>query len=153
MAGKRPARHAGIHRSVHFEITEAANSGLWDYCFAIGNRNLSGRVQAILGLLAARRVKMKIDRALKHHASREERASPAPETQSHPEVVRRTAVRSRIMVAFTCEACNAAYEAVQVLVAAKGIFRCTVCYWPVHRWDGAHDYSRWRRLGENPRNP
>jgi len=152
MAGKQPARHAGIHRSVHFEITETANPGLWDYCFAIGNRNFSGTVQAILWLLAARRVKMKIDRALKHDTATEEAAPPAPEGHSHPQAVRRAAVRASTVVAFTCEACHAVYEAVQVIVAAKGIFRCTACYWPVHKWDGAHDYSRWRRLGEKPGN-
>ena len=163
MAGKQPGRQSGIHRSIHFLVTETGESGIWEYRFRVGTRDFSGKVQAILGLLAARRVKMKIDRALARDASREapvdvvakpdvslEPIPLARERCSRPELGPERAAYPKT-VAFTCEACKAVYEAMQLLVPAKGIFRCTVCFWPVHQWDGRHDYSRWRRLGEKPR--
>ncbi|WGD54248.1 hypothetical protein QA641_10310 [Bradyrhizobium sp. CB1650] len=131
-------------------ITEAEAPGTWSYSFSVGNRNFSGRVQAVLGLLAARRVKMKIDRALLHDASTEAHTDavtkPDASPTSTPSPVNRSgSATPSNTVAFTCAACNASYEAVQVRTAAKGIFRCTACYWPVHQWDGAHDYRSWRR--------
>ncbi|MVT66536.1 hypothetical protein GPL21_15670 [Bradyrhizobium pachyrhizi] len=69
MVGQTPAQHSGIHRSIHYMIIEGETAGTWRYSFSIGDRNYSGTVQAVLGLLAARRVRMKIDRVLRQNAS------------------------------------------------------------------------------------
>ncbi|MBR1175021.1 hypothetical protein JQ617_13715 [Bradyrhizobium sp. KB893862 SZCCT0404] len=163
MAGKQPGRHSGIHRSIHFLIIETGQSGIWEYRFRVGARDVSGKVQAILALLAARRVKMRIDKALKQAAAREATADGVAKPDAPIEAAPPAHVRCRrrasepqqaasdTAVVFTCEACNAVYEALQVLVGAKGIFRCTVCYWPVHQWNGDHDYACWRLLGGKPR--
>ncbi|MGY4476373.1 hypothetical protein [Bradyrhizobium sp. USDA 3364] len=67
MAGEERAQQSGIHRSIRFLITEGETAGTWRYSFSIGDRNFTGKVQAVLGLLAARRVKMKINRMLKQN--------------------------------------------------------------------------------------
>ncbi|MBR0893784.1 hypothetical protein JQ616_02390 [Bradyrhizobium tropiciagri] len=78
MAGQGRAQQSGTHRSIRFLITEADTPGFWQYSFSIGDRNFTGRIQAVLGLLAARRVKMKIDRLLKHNAPVEGVETPPP---------------------------------------------------------------------------
>ena len=161
MSCNRPARQSGIHRSIPFQITEIEGGGFWRYSFSIGSRDFSGTVQATLGLLAARRVKMKIDRVLGRHVSMEIHANavtkPKPPRNPRPSLPAKPTDPPRnrpalpmagCSVAFTCEACKSGYEAVQVLVAAKGVFRCIVCYWPIHQWDGPHDYTCWRRLAQ-----
>ncbi|MCC8941017.1 hypothetical protein [Bradyrhizobium ivorense] len=65
MTGPGRAQQSGTHRSIRFLITEDETAGAWRYSFSIGNRNFAGKIQAVLGLLAARRVKMKIDRVLR----------------------------------------------------------------------------------------
>ena len=50
-------------------IIEGEVAGTWRYSFSIGDRNFSGTVEAVLGLLAARRVMMKINRVLRQNAS------------------------------------------------------------------------------------
>jgi hypothetical protein len=75
------AQHSGIHRSVHYTIIEGEAAGTWRYSFSIGDRNFSGTVQAVLGLLAARRVRMKIDRVLRQNASIDDQRSQRPEKE------------------------------------------------------------------------
>lgn len=166
MVRQTGAQLSGVHRSIHFLIIEAEAAGTWRYSFFIGDRNFSGTVQAVLGLLAARRVRMKIDRALRQNASIEAHTdtafepdvppnpiAPPPAASSsasnsfrdRPELMSPQSVGSST-VAFSCAGCSVIYQTVQVSIAAKGVFRCTACYQPVHRWDGAYDYRSWQRL-------
>ena len=162
MIEQRRAQQSGIHRSIRFLITEA--DGTWQYSFSIGGRSYAGKITAVLGLLAARRVKMKIDRVLRQEASRLAHADAEPGRARNPgssAPVERSAAATTVRdgsalasqdgettntVAFVCEVCNVVFEAVQVCVAAKGLFRCDACGWPVHQWEGAYDYRDWRRL-------
>ena len=171
MGGQGRAQQSGIHRSTHYLITEAGTPGTWHYSFFIGDRNFAGKVQAVLGLLAARRVRMKIDRLLKHNASMATHTDAAVEpdvSQRPPPPIASDAssttfpdspelaplkAEASSTVAFTCEACKFVYEAVQVRAAARGVFRCTACWWPVHRWDGEYDYKGWRRLEKDVEPP
>jgi hypothetical protein len=165
VTGQGRTHQSGTHRSIRFVIIEGETAGTWRYSFSIGGRNFAGKMQAVMGLLAARRVKMKIDRLLRQGMSTKAHADAAepdvarnpiaspPAAQSAapttfgdgPGPMPRTA-DSRSTVAFACEACDMAYEAVQISVASRGIFRCTVCDGPVHQWDGAYDYRSWQRL-------
>ena len=169
MTGKGRAHHSGTHRSVHYLITESETAGIWRYWFSIGDRNFAGKVHAVLGLLAERRVMMNIDRVLRREVSRKAHTdgmagSDVPRRPSRPTVAR-TASSATVSdgskpippkaecpstVAFTCEMCHVVYEAVQVRAKAKGLFRCTVCYWRVHQWDGAYDYRSWRQQDKTP---
>jgi len=159
---KRPAQESGTHRSIPFEITEIEGTATWHYFFSIGNRNFSGKVQAVLGLLAVRRVRIKINRALKRDATIEGRAEKvvSPKTSRTPcarfpakpagssikSGSRPELRKAECTVVFICEACDAVYKVAQVLAVAKGSFSCILCFWPIHKWDGAYDYRSWRRI-------
>ncbi|MCS3452967.1 MULTISPECIES: hypothetical protein [Bradyrhizobium] len=82
MVGETPAQHSGIHRSIHYMIIEGEAAGTWRYSFSIGDRNFAGTVQAVLGLLAARRVRMKIDRMLRQSASTDHQSRQRPEKEA-----------------------------------------------------------------------
>ena len=162
MSCERPTQLSGIHRSIPFEITEIEDAATWQYLFSIGKRNFSGKVQAVLGLLAVRRVKIKINRALKRDATIEDRAekvvspkasrtpcarSPGkPPGSSIKSGSRLELPKAECTVVFICEACDAIYKVAQVLAVAKGNFSCVLCYWPIQQWDGAYDYRSWRRI-------
>ncbi|MGX1349835.1 hypothetical protein AB7M49_003411 [Bradyrhizobium elkanii] len=81
MVEETRAQHSGIHRSIHYAIIEGEAAGTWRYSFSVGDRNFSGTVQAVLGLLAARRVRMKIDRVLRQNASIDDQCSQRPEKE------------------------------------------------------------------------
>ncbi|MBR0873183.1 hypothetical protein JQ633_22695 [Bradyrhizobium tropiciagri] len=167
MTGQGGAQQSGTHRSIRFVITEGETAGIWRYSFSIGGRNFTGKMQAVLGLLAARRVKIKIDRLLKQQELAKAQAGAEPDVARNPSApppAARSAASTNLgdgpesvpqkaegsgTVAFACESCNVAYEAVQVCTAGKGIFRCAVCDGPVHQWDGAYHYRNWRRLEED----
>ncbi len=62
---KEPDDHAGVHRGIHFSLTQNAAPGFWRWAYAVGDRARSGRVQGRLPLLAFRRVQMRIDRDMR----------------------------------------------------------------------------------------
>ena len=51
-----------------YSLTSVGNPGVWRWQFRIGDLLRSGKAEARLPLLAARRVQLKIDRELKHTA-------------------------------------------------------------------------------------
>ena len=51
---------AAVTGTWHYTI-KGDDVGFWRYSFFIGERRVSGKINAKLGLLAVRRVKMKID--------------------------------------------------------------------------------------------
>ncbi|MEO8317008.1 MAG: hypothetical protein ABJA75_13300 [Bradyrhizobium sp.] len=53
-----------IHRGVEYTVT-AVTPGIWKWQFRIGDRVVTGKTEAKLQLLAARRVQLRIDRELK----------------------------------------------------------------------------------------
>ena len=67
---KLPTEHSGFHRGIFYSVTKDPLSDRWRYSFSIGNDTMTGTVKVTLGLLAVRRVRMLIDRALreKQHA-------------------------------------------------------------------------------------
>ena len=48
-------------------------------------------------------------------------------------------------VIFVCFGCEACYEAAQIPMAGKGVFRCHECETQVHVWDEAYSYLRWQK--------
>lgn len=54
-----------IYRSVQYTVTATAEPDIWQWRFQIGDAVRSGRTQTRLAALAARRVRSKIDAALK----------------------------------------------------------------------------------------
>ena len=61
---KLPTEHEGFHRGVFYAVRKDEASGLWHYLFSIGDTAKAGKIEARLGLLAVRRVRSLIDRAL-----------------------------------------------------------------------------------------
>ncbi|QDW39601.1 hypothetical protein FFI89_022140 [Bradyrhizobium sp. KBS0727] len=53
-----------IHRGVEYTVT-AGPPGTWKWQFRIGDRVVTGKTEAMLQLLAMRRVQLRIDRELK----------------------------------------------------------------------------------------
>jgi hypothetical protein len=51
-----------------------------------------------------------------------------------------------ITVIFVCQGCLAPYKATQAHAPSKGCFRCEDCRHPIHHWDGAYNYTRWRQF-------
>lgn len=56
---------SGFHRGASYTL-ERESIDRWNYSFSFANKVKSGTVQTRLGLLAVRRVRMIIDRALKN---------------------------------------------------------------------------------------
>ena len=54
------------HKGVEYRLTKSETPGIWNWQFRIGDLVRSGRTEARLLLLAARRVQLRIDRELKH---------------------------------------------------------------------------------------
>jgi hypothetical protein len=63
-----------IYKGVEFSVTAVA-PGIWKWQFRIGDRDIAGKTEAKLNLLAIRRVQLRIDRELKK-AEREQPAQP-----------------------------------------------------------------------------
>lgn len=63
-----------IYKGIEFSVTAVA-PGLWKWQFRIGDRDIAGKTEARLNLLAIRRVQLRIDRELKK-VEREKSASP-----------------------------------------------------------------------------
>jgi hypothetical protein len=53
-----------VHKGVEFTVA-AVSPGVWKWQFRIGGRDISGKTEAQLPLLAVRRVQMRIDRELR----------------------------------------------------------------------------------------
>jgi hypothetical protein len=54
-----------IHRGVQFTVVATAEPDVWEWRYELGDQVKSGRTQTRLAALAARRVKSKIDAALR----------------------------------------------------------------------------------------
>jgi len=54
-----------IHKGIKFTVVAAEAPGIWRWQFTINGEIRTGRTEARLELLAIRRVKLRIDRALK----------------------------------------------------------------------------------------
>jgi len=70
--GEIPEPTAVIHKGIEYSVAPTADAGVWQWRFRIGNRVTTGKTGTRLAGLAARRVQMKIDAAL--------RLGPAPRT-------------------------------------------------------------------------
>ena len=55
-----------IHKGVEFTVVATEVPGIWRWRFAVNGEIRTGRTEARLELLAIRRVKLRIDRELKH---------------------------------------------------------------------------------------
>jgi len=69
------------HRGVEYTVTATSVPGVWKWQFQIGESVKTGKTKTRLAALAARRVKLKIDAALRASSAssgsqRENRASP-----------------------------------------------------------------------------
>lgn len=53
-----------IHRGIEFTVVATEAPGIWRWQFTINGERKTGRTEARLQLLAIRRVKLRIDRAL-----------------------------------------------------------------------------------------
>jgi hypothetical protein len=53
-----------VHKGVEFTVTAVAPD-IWKWQFLLGDRVIAGKTEAKLGLLAIRRVQLRIDRELK----------------------------------------------------------------------------------------
>jgi len=53
------------HKGVTFSVVKTADPNVWRWDFQVGGRSWSGKTEARLELLAVRRVKIRIDRALR----------------------------------------------------------------------------------------
>ena len=54
-----------IHRGIHYTVVATAEPDVWEWRYELGNDTKSGRTQTRLAALAARRVRSKIDAALR----------------------------------------------------------------------------------------
>jgi hypothetical protein len=53
------------YRGIEYSIAVTATPGVWKWQFRIGEEVKTGKTETRIGLLAVRRVQMRIDRALK----------------------------------------------------------------------------------------
>ncbi|MBI5318806.1 hypothetical protein [Bradyrhizobium sp.] len=65
-----------IHKGIEFTVVAAEAPGIWRWQFTINGETRGGRTEARLELLAIRRVRLRIDRALKQ--ARRHADDPAP---------------------------------------------------------------------------
>jgi len=54
-----------IHKGVEYSVAVTADPGIWQWRFRIGDRVKTGKTETRLAALAARRVQLKIDAALR----------------------------------------------------------------------------------------
>ena len=54
-----------IHKGIEFTVMATEAPGIWRWQFTIDGKTRTGRTEARLELLAIRRVKLRIDRALR----------------------------------------------------------------------------------------
>jgi hypothetical protein len=66
---------AMTHRGVPYTLIPSAAPGFWNWQFQIDGTIMSGRVETRLELMAMRRVKTRIDRALRETSFREDSVS------------------------------------------------------------------------------
>ena len=71
-----------IHRGVQFSVVATAEPDIWEWRYEFGDQIKTGRTQTRLAALAARRVKSKIDAALRAAKS----SSSQPGTTDHPDL-------------------------------------------------------------------
>jgi hypothetical protein len=64
-----------IHRGIHYTVVATAEPDIWEWRYEYGSQVKTGKTQTRLAALAARRVKSKIDAAL-----RAEKTGPAATT-------------------------------------------------------------------------
>lgn len=70
-----------IHRGVQYSVVATAEPDIWEWRYELGDQIKTGKTQTRLAALAARRVKSKIDAALRaarqmsSHVAQAERAS------------------------------------------------------------------------------
>lgn len=57
------------YKGVEYSVVPSTIPGIWNWRFQIGDRVKTGRTETKLGLLAARRVQIRIDRELKKAAT------------------------------------------------------------------------------------
>jgi hypothetical protein len=69
-----------IHRGVQFTVVATAEPDIWEWRYEFGDQVKTGRTQTRLAALAARRVKSKIDAALRAAKS----GSTQPGTATRP---------------------------------------------------------------------
>ncbi|KGT75641.1 hypothetical protein MA20_30935 [Bradyrhizobium japonicum] len=67
--------HTGFHRGIFYCVKRDENSDRWQYSFSVSEQDWGGIINARLELLAARRVRTLIDKAL----------NPGGEAASGPE--------------------------------------------------------------------
>jgi len=53
------------HRGVEYMVVPSATPGVWQWQFRIGDQLKTGMTETRMGLLAVRRVRLRIDRELK----------------------------------------------------------------------------------------
>jgi hypothetical protein len=54
------------HKGVEYSVAVTATPGIWKWQFRIGDRVKTGKTETRIGLLAIRRVQLRIDRELKN---------------------------------------------------------------------------------------
>jgi hypothetical protein len=59
------------HKGVEYTVAPSAEPGFWKWQFRIGDKLKSGRTRTRIGLLASRRVQLRIDRELKEAAKQQ----------------------------------------------------------------------------------
>ena len=71
-----------IHRGVQYTVVATAEPDIWEWRYELGDQIKSGRTQTRLAALAARRVKSKIDAALRATGAG---VPTAPDSHEHSE--------------------------------------------------------------------
>jgi hypothetical protein len=64
-----------IYRGVEYSVAMTTTPGIWKWQFRIGDELKTGKTETKIGLLAIRRVQIRIDRALKLAATRVDSAT------------------------------------------------------------------------------
>jgi hypothetical protein len=73
-----------MHKGVEYMIAPTAIPGVWRWQFRIGDQVKTGRTETRLGLLAMRRVQLRIDRELK-----KAEAQPTPPRRNQESIAAR----------------------------------------------------------------
>jgi len=78
--------HAVIHRGIQYTVVATAEPDIWEWRYEYAGQVKTGRTQTRLAALAGRRVKSKIDAALRaaRPASSQSERSDLQDTAAHP---------------------------------------------------------------------
>jgi hypothetical protein len=57
------------HKGIEYMVAPSSSPGIWKWEFRIGDKVKTGKVETTLGLLAIRRVQLRINRELRSAAS------------------------------------------------------------------------------------